>query len=183
MWKLLFKPEFKKPKQLVSELRSEAWRPFSTALAIDKELAGWLACFPVLGLFPTFPFNRPLLLSFSEATGRMKGMARLKTAYSNETDCVCACEGGHPIIQYNTKIIYINMDKTWGCLRCAGYLEGQGPRKRPKMVGNSKSGFDSASYAEFSNVLFCFLQMSMRSECPWFPNVYDVLMSIISKCP
>ena len=126
MWKLLFKPEFKKPKQLVSELRSEAWRPFSTALAIDKELAGWLACFPVLGLFPTFPFNRPLLLSFSEATGRMKGMARLKTAYSNETDCVCACEGGHPIIQYNTKIIYINKDKTWGCLRCAGYLEGQG---------------------------------------------------------
>ena len=34
---------FKKPKSLVTELGGEAWGPFSTALAIDKELAGLLS--------------------------------------------------------------------------------------------------------------------------------------------
>ena len=41
----------------------------------------------------------------------------------------------------------------------------RGPRKRPKMVGIGKSGFDSSSYAEFSQEHDQHLTLDV-----WWPN-------------
>ena len=61
-------------------------------------------------------------------------------------------------------IIYVRELSTEICCKFI-IVFARGPRKRPKMVGIGKSGFDSASYAEFSQEHDQHLTLDV-----WWPN-------------